>query len=177
MSFFGSIFGGQNKTLSGDMNKFGQIGEFATGTGMSDITKGSGFFSDILSGDKTKQARALASPISTIGKQTQQRLNTNAQFSPRSGGTAASNEMAKTAATGSINEMIASLLKDSARSLSTEGSNLLSQGQSAFGNELEASQIQMKNWSDSILGMGLAQGAGFAEGFGLGKIPGVPKGA
>ncbi len=170
MGFWGGLFGGQNKTLDKDINKFGQIGDFATSTGMADVTKGSGFFSDVLSGDKTKQAKALASPISTIQNQTQQKLNANAQFSPRSGGTAASNEMAKSRATGSISEMISSLLSDSAKSLSAEGKDLLSQGQSAYGNQLEASQIQLKNWNDSILGTGISEGAGFVEGMALGKI-------
>jgi hypothetical protein len=175
MGFWNGVLGGSDPTLNKNIPKFGAISEFSTGMGEKDLTQASDFYGSILSGDKTKQAKVLASPISTIQNETQQKLNSNAQFAPRSGGTAASNEMAKSRATGSISEMIASLMSGSAGALGSMGKGLLDTGVSTLKDQDAASAERLKNWSDSILGMGLSQGAGFAEGFGLGKIPGVPK--
>ena len=72
MSFWGSLFGGQNKTLNSDMNQFGQIGGFATGLGESNLSQASNFYSSLLSGDPSKQAKALGPEIGAIQQQGQQ---------------------------------------------------------------------------------------------------------
>jgi hypothetical protein len=156
------------------MNKFGQVGDFATGLGESNISKGSQFFSDIVSGDPSKIAKSLGPEISSVQTGIQQQKKTSAEFGNRSGGTNAANQNAVDKGRGTITNMIASLLGSSASSLLSSGSTLLGQGTAAYGNQVDASQLQMQNWSNSILGMGLSQGAGFAEGFGLGKVPGAP---
>lgn len=171
MGFFSSLFGGSNPTLSSAIGKFGQIGGFATGLGEKNVAQGSKFFSDIVSGDPTKQARALGPEISSVQGQKQQQLKSMAEFGNRSGGTNAAAQMAGDTARASINNMIASLLGTSASALTSSGSSLLSTGTGAYGSQVDASQIQMQNWANSILGQGITQGAGFAEGYGLGKLP------
>jgi hypothetical protein len=152
------------------MNNFGQIGSFATGLGESNLAQASAFNSALLSGDTAKIGKLLAPQTSAIQGQKQQQLNSTAQFHNRSGGTNSSNQTAGDKARSSINDMVSSLTSSALGNASSLGSSLLSQGTAAYGDQLKASQIQMENWSNSILGMGLTQGAGFAEGFGLGKI-------
>lgn len=164
MSFFGSLFGGSNPTLNKDINQFGSIGGFATGLGENNLSQSSQFFSSILSGDPSKTAKALAPQISSIQQQTQQQKNQNAQFGNRSGGTNASNQMANDKATGSINDMISSLLGGAASSLSSSGSNLLNAGLGAYGQQVNASQLQMQNWQSSLFGGALTGGLGIGLG-------------
>ena len=176
MSFWGSLFGGQNKTLNSDMNQFGQIGGFATGLGESNLSQASNFYSSLLSGDPSKQAKALGPEIGAIQQQGQQARNTTSQFGNRSGGGNAWMQMAGDQSRGSINNMISSLLGGAANSLGSMGGNLLSQGTAAYGQQLAASQQQMENWSNSILGRGITGGVAAAESFGLGAAGGAMAG-
>jgi len=155
MSFWSSLFGGQNKTLNQDMAQFGQIGGFATNLGESNLSQASNFWSSLLSGDQSKQAKVLAPEISTIQQQGQQQRATTAQFGNRGGGTNASMQMAGDTSRAGINDMIAKLLGSSASNLASSGGNLLGIGQSAYGQQLAASQQQMRNWANSILGHGI----------------------
>jgi hypothetical protein len=170
MGFWGSLFGGSNPTLTKDMNAFGSVGGFATSLGEQNLSQASAFNSALLSGDTAKIGKLLAPQTSAIQGQKQQQLNSTAQFHNRSGGNNASSQMAGDKARSSVNDLISSLTSGALSNASTMGSSLLSQGTAAYGDQLKASQLQMANWSNSILGMGLTQGAGFAEGFGLGKI-------
>ncbi len=172
MGFFGSLFGGSNPTLSKDINQFGQIGGFATGLGEKNLSQASNFYSSLLSGDPSKQAQALAPEISGIQQSAQQARNVGAQFGNRSGGTNAQMQMAGDQSRAQINEMISGLLGTSASGLGSMGSNLLSQGQQAYQSQVEASQQQMQNWSNSILGRGITSGVSAAESFGLGAAGG-----
>ena len=128
MSFWGSLFGGQNKTLNSDMNQFGQIGGFATGLGESNLSQASNFYSSLLSGDPSKQAKALGPEIGAIQQQGQQARNTTAQFGNRSGGGNAWMQMAGDQSRGSINNMISSLLGGAASSLGSYGRQLAEPG-------------------------------------------------
>jgi hypothetical protein len=168
MSFFGSLFGGSNPTLNKDMAQYGQIGGFATGLGEQNLTQSSNFFSSLLSGDQSKQAQALAPQISSIQQRGQQEKQGLAQFGNRSGGTNAKTQMIGDQARGGINEMISSLLGSSASALGSQGSNLLSQGVGAYQAQQAASQQQMENWSNSILGKGITSGVAAGESFALG---------
>lgn len=172
MGFFSSLFGGANPTISSTIGQTGQIGGFATGLGKKNLSQSSKFFSDILSGDPTKQATALAPEISGIQGRTQQKVKGMAEFGNRSGGTNAAAQMAGDKARGSINDMIAGLLGTSASDLASTGSGLLSTGLSAYGEQAKLSQLQMQNWSNSILGRGITSGIGAAESFGLGAAGG-----
>jgi hypothetical protein len=170
MGFFSSLFGGSNPTLNKDMAQFGQIGGFATGLGESNLSQASNFYSSLLSGDPSKQAKVLAPEISGIQQGAQQQRNVAAQFGNRSGGTNAQMQMVGDQSRAQINDMISSLLGSSASGLGSLGTNLLSQGQQAYGQQAYLSQQQMENWSNSILGLGLTKGAGAGEGALLGML-------
>jgi len=164
MGFWSSLFGGSNSTLNSDMNKFGQIGGFATGLGEKNLSQASNFWSSILSGDQSKTSKVLAPQINNIQQGSQQQKQGLAQFGSRSGGTNASAQQIGDKSRASINNMVSGLMSSSASSLGSSGSGLLSQGASAYGQQADASQTQMQNWSNSLLGLGVTKGIGGAEG-------------
>ena len=155
----------------------GQIGGFATGVGEGNITAGSDFNRAIVSGDATKTSQALAPVISAAKVSNAQTQKSNTEMGTRSGGTAATNAASSDKTHSDITNLIGSLTGKSADNLLSSGSSLLSQGASSTSAEAGLSQERMQNWSDSILGKGLTSGAAFAESYGLGKIPGAPKGS
>ncbi len=173
MSFFGSLFGGSNPTLSSDIKKTGAVGSFATGLGESNLTKSSKFWYDILSGDATKQMQALAPEISSAKTRTAQDVKTNAIFGTRGGGTAAANAAAKDKLHSDITDMIGRLTGTAAGSLQSSGGSLLNTGLGAFGQEAQLSQQQMENWANSIAGRGITGGIAAAETMGLGAAGGA----
>ena len=172
MSFFSSLFGGSNPTLSRDINQFGQIGSFATGLGESNLSQSSNFMSSILSGDQSKIGKVLGPEISDIKGQGQQSKMQTAQFGNRGGGTNASMQVADDQSRASVNKMISSLLGSSASGLASSGSSLLSQGMSATSQQAGLSQEQMSNWSNSLFGGAITNAAGIGMSF-LGKKAGV----
>ena len=176
MSFWTSLFGGQNKTLSKDINQFGQIGSFATGLGESNLSQASNFMSSILSGNQSKIGKTLGPEISNIKGQGQQSKMQTAQFGNRGGGSNASMQTADDKSSASVNKMISSLLGSSASGLGSLGSSLLGQGMQAYGQQAQLSQEQMSNWANSILGKGITGAAGAAESFGLGAAGGAISG-
>lgn len=175
MSFWSSLFGGQNKTLSSAIGKAGQVGDFATGLGESASTTAVNFDKGIASGDPAQIAKLLAPAISTLQNQKQQQQKSTAEFSNRSGGTNASSATAGDKVRANLNDMVASLTGKAVGDLGNLGTSLTSTGLSGLGDSVKYSQQQMENWSNSILGLGVTQGAGFLEGLGLSKIPGAPK--
>ena len=173
MSFWSSLFGGSNPTLSKDIGQFGQIGSFATGLGEKNLSQSSNFMSSILSGDQSKIGGVLGPDISSIkGQGMQSKLGTS-QFSNRGGGSNATMQAADDTSRASVNKMISSLLGTSASGLASSGSSLLGQGIQATGQQAKLSQEQMQNWSNSILGRGITSGVSAAESFGLGAAGGA----
>jgi hypothetical protein len=170
MSFWSSLFGGSNPTLSKDINQFGQIGSFATGLGEKNLSQSSDFMSSILSGSQSKIGKVLGPEISNIKGQGMQAKLGAAQFGNRGGGSNATMQAADDTSRASINNMISSLLGSSASGLASSGSSLLGQGMSAYSQQAGLSQDQMQNWSNSILGKGITSGVSTAESFGLGKL-------
>lgn len=157
MGFFGSLFGGENKTLDQNIPAFQTAAGFDTGIGQGDVTKASQWYSDILSGDPTKQAQAIAPETSAIQSETQQAKDQTAQFAPRSGGTAAWMAGLDANTRAQIIKLLGGLQSGAAGSLAGIGTT--EQGL-ALQNRQEgdqASQEQMKNWQDSIFG-GLIKG-------------------
>ena len=163
MSFWGSLFGGSNPTLNQDIGQFGQIGGFATGLGESNLSQASNFWSSILSGDQSKIAKTLGPEIGAIQQQGQQQRNTAAQFGNRGGGTNAAMQTSSDQSRAQINQMISQLFGGAASNLGSLGAGLLGQGQSAYGQQVAASQQQMRNWSQSIFGHFLISGAQTGE--------------
>jgi hypothetical protein len=172
MSFWSSLFGGSNPTLSKDIGQFGQIGGFATGLGEKNLSQSSNFMSSILSGDQSKIGGVLGPEISNIKGQGQSAKMGASQFNNRGGGTNATMQSADDTSRASINKMISSLLGNSASGLASSGSSLLGQGMQAYGQQAQLSQEQMSNWSNSILGKGITSGISSAESFGLGAAGG-----
>jgi hypothetical protein len=173
MSFWGSLWGGSSPELNTLIGQYGQIGGNLTGQGQSNVNKASDFYSSILSGDSSKQSQALAPEISAAKKSAQEQNKTTAEFGGRSGGTAASTAMTNDKTHEYLTNLIGRLTGKSADALGSLGTSELSTGLGALGQEQGASQQRMENWSNSILGLGLTKGAGFAEGLGLSGIAGM----
>ena len=170
MSFWSSIFTGQNKTLNSNIDKFGSIGGFATGLGEKSVGQAAKFASDIVSGDPSKIAKSLGPEIGTIQTQQQQNKNQTAQFSNRSGGNNASLQMAGDTTRGAINNLVSSLLGKSVDTLANIGTAEQGIGADALKTQTDMSQIRMKNWEDSIFGRGATSAAAAGESFLLGKL-------
>ena len=173
MGFWGALFGGKNDVLNQDINQTGQIAGYATGQGEKNLSSASDFWNSIVSGDSSKISQALAPEISSAKSQAAQDIKKSTMFSPRSGGTAASNAATADKTHGYITNLIGSLTGNAVSGLASTGTNELSTGLSATGQQAELSQERYQNWMDSILGKGLTTAAGAAETFGLGKI-GMP---
>jgi hypothetical protein len=178
VSFFGSLFGGQNGTLSSDMSKTGQISDFASGMGQSNATAGSGFFNSILSGDATKTAQALAPQTSALKTSVQNDQKTATQNGTRSGGTAATNAASKDKVHSDITNLTGSLTGGAASNLLSSGQSLLGTALGGYNQQAAMSQQQMQNWQNSILGKGITGAVQGAEAFGMGSaggaLPGGP---
>jgi len=173
VSFFGSIFGGSNSSLNSLIPKYGAIGSNQTNTGSSYENTAGSFWSDILSGNSSKINQALAPEISADKVATQQDQKTRAMTGGRSGGTAAANASSADKVHSDITNLIGSLTNSSANSLASLGTNMVSTGLSSYGMQQQASQEQMENWKNSLLGKGITTAASFAESYGLSKIPGM----
>ncbi len=167
MGFIGALFGGQNEHLNKDLGVTQDIAGFSSGLGKSNLSKASKFWSDIMGGDSSKQTQALSPEISAAKTSAQQQNKTNAEFGSRSGGTAASTAATDDKVHSYITNLLGNLTGSSASNLASTGSSLLGTSLSATEMNEKFSQDQIANWSDSILGLGLTKGAGFAEGAGL----------
>jgi hypothetical protein len=86
----------------------------------------------------------------------------------RSGGTAAANASAQDKLHSDLTNLIGSLTNSSASGLANLGTNMVSTGITSLGDQVDASQMQMQNWSQSILGKGITTGVSAAETFALG---------
>jgi hypothetical protein len=172
MGFFSSLFGGSNPTLNSNIPAFQSAAGFDTGVGNNDVTAASKWYNDILSGDPTKMAEAVAPETSAIQGQAQQAKNQTAQFSPRSGGTAAwmANLDANTRA--QIIKLLGGLQSGSADALKSLG---LSEQDLALANRTSAdtaSEERLSNWQNSIFGQGISDTAGWLTDSGL-KATGI----
>ena len=177
MGFWDSLFGGKNSTLSSDISQFGNVGQQQTGQGQKNENQASNFFSSILSGDSSKQAQALAPEISAAKKSAQEQTKTNAEFGSRSGGTAASTAATNDKVHSDITNLIGSLTNSSATNLASMGESQIGTGLSALSQQEQASQQQMQNWSNSILGKSITGAVSAAESAGLGAVGGAMGGA
>lgn len=163
MGFFSGLFGGSNSTLNKNIPAFESSAGFSTGVGEGDVTAASKWYNDILSGDPTKMAEAIAPETSAIQGQTQQQKNQTAQFSPRSGGTAAAIAGLDANSRAQIIKLLGGLQGGAASgdaSLGTTEQGIALNNRTAGD---AASQQQLKNWQDSILGKGITSGVASAE--------------
>lgn len=121
-----------------------------------------------MNGDSSKTSQALAAPINAAKTSTAEDIKARTMFSPRSGGTAASNAAASDKIHGYIADLIGNLTGSSASDLASTGSSALSQGVAAYDEQAKLSQQQMENWHHSLLGLGITKAAGFGLGAVLG---------
>jgi hypothetical protein len=168
MSFWSSLFGGSNPTLNQGIKQAGQTSQFAGGLGQKLTSQAGGFFSDLLSGDPSKTAKLLAPQTREMRQRAQQGKQALAQFGSRSGGTAGAAAGIDAATRGDINDLVAKLTGSAVTGAASMGQNLIDTGLNALGNQVQMSQQQMDNWSNSILGKGLTTGISAAETYALG---------
>lgn len=168
--FLSGLFSGSNSTLSSAIPQFGSISQYGVNSGEGDINQANSFWGSILSGDSSKIGQALGPQISNIQQQGQQQKQQLGQFGNRSGGQNASAQTIGDSTRSQVNNMVSSLTGSAASNLGSLGTNLLSQGTSALGDQVSASQMQLQNWQNSIMGSGLSMGIGGLEGFGIGKL-------
>lgn len=167
-AFLSSIFGGQNKTLGKDMNQFGQDAGVTGQIGNGDATAASTFYQNILSGDPTKQAQAIAPQTAAAQQQAQQQKNQAAQFAPRSGGIAAAMSGLDENTRSQLIKLLGGLQTTAASGAAGLGTAEQGLSQQATAQQAAAAQQRMQNWLNSILGKGISSAAGAAEGAALG---------
>lgn len=167
MGFFSSLFGGSNDTLNKNIPAFQSEAGFGTGVGNSDVTAASKWYNDILSGDPTKMAEAVAPETSAIQGEAQQKKNETAQFSPRSGGTAAAISGLDANTRAQIIKLLGGLQSGAAGGLTNIGETEQEVGLKSREEADAASKQQQENWANSILGRGITGAAATAESAGL----------
>ena len=119
---------GPSKQEKTSYNQLNSASNFGVGLGETDTTLASNYMADIISGDPTRVARALAPQISAEQQRTQQAKNQIAQFSPRSGGTAAAVSDMDRGARTDITNLTGMLTGESVSGLANLGSSLFSTG-------------------------------------------------
>lgn len=169
MSWLGSIFGGSNPTLSGDIGQSGQAAGFGTSVGEGDIGAASSFYNTLLGGNQAQEAQLLAPQIQNIQQQGQQQIDKAAQFGNRSGGTNAAAQNNIDTQRADVSNMISGLTGSAASGLAGLGTSTLGLGLQANQQQADQSQNQLQNWQQSILG-GVAAGGVGNLGTGLSEL-------
>lgn len=108
-------------------NQLENLSQYETGEGESLIGPAAKFEQDILSGDPTKLATALAPEISADQQQVQQAAKTNADFGERSGGTTAATAAAQAGERANIFDLAGGLQGSTAGTSLMAGEGLLGQ--------------------------------------------------
>lgn len=169
-AFLSGILTGNNPTLSGAIGKSGDISNFGTTTGQSNITDASKYYQDILSGDPSKIAQSIAPEIKAGADQTQQEKQSLAQFGTRSGGTAAASAGADASNRSNIISLIGRLQQGAAAGATGIGENQSGLGLAANGQQAQLSQQQLQDYMNSIFGTGLGDVTGGLITKGLAKV-------
>ena len=157
MGFFGGLFTGSNPTLDANIGKFGSEGDFATTQGEGDTSAASKFYTDILNGDQTKEAQALAPEIGAIKGQAQQQKKSIAENGTRSGGTAAEAASIDDKVTGDITGLIGGLKTGAASGAAGLGTAEQGIGIQSQEEQDQAAQEKQKEQADSIFGRAITQ--------------------
>jgi hypothetical protein len=167
--------------VQGEQNQFGSLAGYQTGVGEGLITPAAQYEESILSGDPTKTAQAMAPEISANQNQTQQFKNQAAEFSPRSGGTAASVANADTSGRSNLIDLLGQEQSGAASTSLSAGSGLLGQASSNLGSEAGLAEQWRKSQVSDIgqIGQSAAEIAtGLAGGMGGGAdMPDISAGA
>jgi NADH dehydrogenase/NADH:ubiquinone oxidoreductase subunit G len=157
----GGLVGGLFDLFSGnptapEQGALQDVGNYGLNTGEGAINTGLGFEGDILSGDPSKIATALAPEIKAGQQQVQQQAEQGAMFGNRGGGTNAATQAAQSGERGNIINLIGGLQQGAAGAEIGAGENLLSQG---TGAETTAADLALKNRQRQTSDVsGIAQG-------------------
>jgi len=160
----------------GEQNQFGALSGYQTGVGEGLITPAAQYEENILSGDPTKTAQAMAPEISANQQQTQQLKNQTAEFSPRSGGTAASVANADTSGRSNLIDLLGQEQSGAASTSLSAGSGLLGQASSNLGSEAGLAEQWRKSHVSDIGQIGQSAAAIATMGM-TGGMGGLPTGA
>jgi hypothetical protein len=137
----------QEKQQYGDL---GNLANFATSAGESDISSANNFWQSILSGDPSQISKVLGPLMSTVNKQGQQQKKTLAEFGNRSGGTNATAQTIDDSTRSTVDSAISSLTGGAASALGTTGSSLLSTGLSGHEAAFSSADTIQKQRSAQI---------------------------
>ncbi len=136
--------------VQGEQNQFGSLAGYQTGVGEGLITPAAQYEESILSGDPTKTAQAMAPEISANQQQTQQFKNQTAEFSPRSGGTAAAVANADTSGRSNLIDLLGKEQSGAASTSLSAGSGLLDSASSNLGQEAKLAEQWRKSQVSDI---------------------------
>lgn len=171
-SWLASLLTGSSPGLSSAESGVSNIAGYSTNLGQKNLNAASKFWQDILSGDSTHQAQALAPEISAEKTAAANDIKTTSELGSRSGGTAASTAAASDKVHSDITDLIGKLTGQSATGLAETGTQALGLGSEAYGQQAEISEEMLNNISQSLFGEGITSAVGYGEGYALGKIPG-----
>jgi hypothetical protein len=176
--FMASLFGGQSKTLDTNIPKFGAEGDFAQQQGQGDTTAASNYYQQILSGDPSRQGQALAPETAAANETAQQEKNKTAQFGTRGGGTGAATAGIDANTHAELIKLLGGQQAGAAAGAASLGTNQQGIALGAQQAQDAASQQQMQNWMNSILGKGITGAVQVGEAAGMGAaggaLPGGP---
>lgn len=158
----------------GDRNNLNNASQFATGLGEGDLTAASKFYRDILSGDPSQEAQAIAPEASAAQGQTQQAKNNMAEFAPRTGGTAAAGAGMDTATRTALINMLGGLKSGAAAGAGGLGTSSLGMGMS--GTEDVAGQDKTMHDQSAAQLNDLAKTIAAIVGGAAAGAPGMPGG-
>jgi hypothetical protein len=165
MGFFSGLFEGSSPGTTSSESTAGNITNFGTNLGESDLSTGSNFFKSLLSGNPQAIGQLLGPQLSTVQQQGQQQLNTNAQFGNRSGGTNASNQTNIDSQRQQVEQMIAQLTGSAASGVTGIGESAIGTGLSADQLQANVAQQLLQNQQQSLLGGVISGGAGIGLDF------------
>ena len=139
----GSIFDLTGGDPTGKENKaLGDLWNYQNNLGEKSTSQGLGWESDILSGDPSKIAEALAPEIKSGQDMVQQQAEQNAAFHNRGGGVNSSTQAAQSGERGNIIGLIGGLQQGAAGALTGAGENLMNMGS---GNIMNQAQLDLQN--------------------------------
>ena len=164
MSWLSEVGTYSNPTLGKDINQFGQDAGVEGGICNADATAASKFYTDILGGDPTKQAQAIAPQTAAAQEGAQQQKNQASQFAPRSGGMTATMSGLDENTRAQLIKLLGSLTTSSASGAAGLGSSLLTSGMS--GQAAGFGEAQAVDPWEKLLQLGQAAGKAAAAGAG-----------
>lgn len=171
----GSASGTDRGTQLSSWGTLGDLSQYGKNQGEKNTNQASTYWSDILSGDPTKTAQAIAPQAKVINQQAEQQRLTTSQFGNRSGGTNASNQMIDTNSASAIQNLVNSLIPQAASNLESIGGMELGLGantaQALAGDTERARETDIEQ--ENKLGAGIGKLFGPILSKGLGMIPGI----